>query len=345
MKVLVVGCGSIGRRHAGNLKQIGADEILLFDPDRGRAQSLAERCEATLFGSLEDAYAEKPDAVVICAPTSLHLSLAQQAVANGCHVFVEKPLSHSLDGIENLLSDFQSRHLVLQVGYNLRFDPLVEQIRDVLRSGRIGCVLSARLHFGAYLPARHPWEDYRIGYGARSELGGGVLLDSSHEIDYALWLFGNPEEVYCAGGKYSSLELDVEDIVELTMRYPDKIVSIHLDYVQQPRQRRCDIIGSIGQIRGDHDARTLNVYEGPSAECTVCPPTHAFDEVYVKEIRHFLGRVSRGDASLEEAQSAVCTQLVAEEARLSMLSGAARQIDWTKAGSVLNAVSGHAPAL
>jgi predicted dehydrogenase len=339
MTILVIGCGSIGRRHAGNLKQIAAGEILVFDPDLERAQTLAKACGATLCGSLEDSYARKPDAVVICAPTSLHLPLAKQAVAQGCHVFVEKPLSHSLAGIEDLLAEVQSRHVVLQVGYNLRFDPLMEQIRDAVRSGRIGRTLSARLHFGAYLPARHPWEDYHIGYGARSQLGGGVLLDSSHEIDYAMWLFGDPEAVYCAGGKYSSLELDVEDIVELTLSYPDKIVSIHLDYVQHPRQRRCDIIGSHGQLRGDLDARCLHVYEGGAAEFTACPPTHTFDEVYVKEIRHFLQRVTGGDATLEEAQSAVRTLVVAEEARLSMRSGRARQIDWASAGAGLVAAN------
>ncbi len=312
---------------------------MVFDPDRERAQTLAQTCGATRCDSLEEAYATNPGAVVICAPTSMHLSLAKQAVTHDCHVFVEKPISHTPDGIASLLAQVQNRNLVLQVGYNLRFDPLVEQIHGLLLSGRVGRVLSARLHCGTYLPARHPWEDYRIGYGARAQLGGGVLLDSSHEIDYAVWLFGDPDAVYCAGGKFSSLEVDVEDIVELTLHYPDKIVSIHVDYVQQPRQRRCDVICSGGQIRGDLDARTVHVYEGSAAECTVCPPTHAFDEVYVKEMRHFLGRVNSGDASLEEAQSAVRTLMVADAARRSMRSGHAEQIDWVSTGLVSAAVT------
>jgi predicted dehydrogenase len=186
-----------------------------------------------------------------------------------------------------LLIQAESQQRVFLVGLNLRFDPLLQQLEAWLEEQRIGQVASARFHFGSYLPWRHPWEDYRVGYGARSELGGGVILDAIHEIDLSLWLFGMPTWVYCVAGTFSDLEIDVEDIAELVLSYSRHVVSIHLDYVQRPPQRWCEILGTKGQIQGDLVSRTLRLYSENRQWDTYEPPCSA-DEVYILEMQHFL---------------------------------------------------------
>lgn len=288
MKILVIGCGSIGRRHARNLRGLGVADVVLYDADRERAACLAGELGFTVVETLDRGYSEHPEAVLICAPTSMHLKLAMEALRHGCHLFVEKPLSHSMEGVDEFLAEQRMREKLLMVGYNFRFDPLLQEVRRWLREGRGGAVVSARFHFGSYLPSRHPWEDYCTGYGARLSLGGGVILDAIHEIDLALWMFGQPETIYCAAGKYSDLEIDVEDVAEILLSYPDKTVSIHLDYVQAPAERWCEFIGTHGQIRADLFARTLRHFNGGTCEWNTVNVNSTLDGTYKDEMEHFL---------------------------------------------------------
>ena len=321
MRYLVIGCGSIGQRHTRNLRRLGVKDILAYDPDSTRLAALAQECGIQPCHSLEEAYEREPDAVLICAPTSLHLSLARQALTHNCHIFVEKPLSHTLDGVRDFLVQVRSQRRVLLVGYNLRFDPLLQQLEAWLEEHRIGHIVSARFHFGSYLPWRHPWEDYRVGYGARSDLGGGVILDAIHELDCALWLFGIPTQVYCVAGKFSDLEIDVEDVAELILSYSKHVVSIHLDYVQRPHQRWCEIIGTKGQIQGDLISRTLRLYDGDKRQWHIHEPCCSADEVYIFEMQHFLGCIDGDARPAVDGYVATQSLLMAEAAKESIRSG------------------------
>jgi len=321
LRYLVIGCGSIGRRHSHNLLQLGVDTLLVYDQDKARTVALAQELGVQPCGSMEEAYAYKPDAVLICAPTSLHLPLAREALEHGCHIFMEKPLSNTLDGVSGFLDEVRSKQRVFLVGYNLRFDPLLQELQKSLAEDRIGRSVSARFHFGSYLPWRHPWEDYRLGYGARNNLGGGVILDAIHEIDCALWLFGRPELVFCVAGKYSDLDIDVEDVGELLFSYANHVVSIHLDYLQRPPRRWFEIIGTKGQIQGDLVSRTLRIYDGNMKEWTEYAPTCSLDEVYVLEMKHFLECVDGDRQPVVNGYVAAQSLQMAEAAKKSATTG------------------------
>lgn len=328
MPYLVIGCGSIGGRHACNLRSLGVTDILAYDVDGARVAALARRCEARPCASLDEAYGRKPGAALICAPTSLHLDLARQALGHGCHVFVEKPLSHSLQYVSEFLDQVSSARRVLLVGYNLRFDPLLQRLETLLKDRRVGNPISVRLHCGQHLPSRHPGEDYRVGYGARSDLGGGVILDSSHEIDYALWLFGMPDEVYCAAGKYSDLEIDVEDVAEIVLAYPSRLVTIHLDYVQRPSRRWCEVLGPNGVIAVDLVDRSLTVWASLEGPPEVYRPGASLDDVYVREMGHFLDCIDGNALPVVDGDVAARTLLIAERAKESAESGRRVAVDF-----------------
>ncbi|HKV27026.1 MAG TPA: Gfo/Idh/MocA family oxidoreductase [Candidatus Acidoferrales bacterium] len=318
MKILVIGCGSIGRRHAENLRELDAVDLLLYDASRDRSETLSRELQVRCVDTLDHAYHEQPDAALICAPTSLHLGLAAEALEHNCHLFIEKPISHSMAGVDRFLEEVEHKKRTLLVGYNFRFDPLLKTMEEWLAAGRIGRVVSARFHFGSHLASRHPWEDYRTGYGARRKLGGGVILDAIHELDLALWSFGQPETIYCAGGKYSDLEIDVEDVAEIVLTYAGKIVSIHLDFAERPAERFCEIIGTRGKIRANLFARTLRYFDGEACIWQSSGVHCSLDEIYKIEMRHFLDCLAGRATPAVDGRTAAQSLALADDARKSM---------------------------
>ena len=168
MRVLVSGCGSIGQRHARNLRSAGISELAVCDPDHDRAGPIAEELAISsydcFFSALDDF---EPEAVFICTPPVHHVSQSRKAIENGAHLFIEKPLSHSLAGLDELIQKAASSHRVVQVGYNLRFHPGIRELKRIVESNTIGNILWGRLEVGQYLPEWRPWQDYRQSYTAR----------------------------------------------------------------------------------------------------------------------------------------------------------------------------------
>jgi len=208
MKFLITGLGSIGQRHVRNLRQIlgskaeiGAYRVrkrdIVIDPSLTAKTGQAPEAYYGLrtFSSLEEALADRPDVVFITNPIAVHMETALAAARQGCHLFIEKPLSDRWEGIEELLHLVRQKNLVTCVAYNLRFHPGLKLVRKALQENRIGRICSAQIQVGEYLPGMHPYEDYRDNHAARRKEGGGVILCLSHEIDYALWLFGAPGSV------------------------------------------------------------------------------------------------------------------------------------------------------
>lgn len=189
------------------------------------------------------------DAAVIASPSSEHLEHARLALEHGCHVLVEKPLSTAPSGVLALIALAQANERILAVGFNLRFHPGPSGVRELVRAGTIGAPMRAEITFGSWLPGWRPQTDYRTSYSARSELGGGVLLDAIHELDYAAWILGDAVEVGAWLERLSDLEIDVEDTALLTLRHAGGAIStVALDYLDRGYRRGCRVIGSEGSI-------------------------------------------------------------------------------------------------
>lgn len=265
MKILVSGLGSVGQRHVRNLRaRFGNSIDILAHRVRGLGHVIGEDMTISTGRSVEDAYAlrraasldealaERPDVAFICNPTSLHVPTALAAARAGCHLFIEKPLSHTLDGIDTLMAEVRARRLVATVGYQLRFHPVLLRAHTLISEGAIGAVRTVRAEFGEYLPDAHPYEDYRDSYAARASLGGGVILCYIHEVDYLCWLFGTPRRVYTVGGTLGELGIDVEDTAITSLQFEDEIrVKLQLSFLQRPATRTCTIIGDRGTLHLD----------------------------------------------------------------------------------------------
>lgn len=318
-RYLVIGCGSIGKRHLQNLCALGVDNIIAFDPVASRHAGVATTLEIETAETLACAWERGPDVCLIAAPTALHIELAQTAVDRGCHVFIEKPLSHSLAGVDRLLDSVRERNTVTLVGCNLRFHPGLRTVKRLLAENAIGRVTAARVEVGQYLPDWHPWEDYRRGYSARRDLGGGVILDAIHEIDYVRWLLGEVTHAVCFAGKLSRLEIDTEDTAAILLRFDNGAFGeVHLDYVQRAYSRSCQIIGDEGTIRWDYGAGQVRWYSARSQEWSVFanPDGWEANQMYVDEMAHFLRcveRVETPESSVFDAATVLRIALAAKE--------------------------------
>ena len=199
-----------------------------------------------------------------------------------------------MNGLTRLRSAVRGNGARVLVGFQFRFHPGLLRARQLIEEGAIGRVISARVHFGEYLPSWHPWEDYRRGYAARADLGGGVLLTQCHSLDYLAWLVGEPEAICGFIGKLSDLEVDVDDTAEIVLRFADgKLGTVHLDYAQQPPSHQFEIEGTRGSLQCDLLAGTTRLYRAGGADWEDLPLPAGWERntMFLDEMRHFLAIV------------------------------------------------------
>lgn len=290
-KFLVVGCGSIGKRHIKNLRELGIADIVAFDVRADRRSDVAARFGVETVDTLEAAWERRPDVALITAPTALHVPIALHAAVRRCDLFIEKPLSNQWHSIEQLLAVVKQNNLTTLVGCNMRFHPGLAAVKKLLDEQAVGRVIAARVEVGQYLPDWHPWEDYRQSYSARRDLGGGVILDAIHEIDYIRWLLGEVEGATCLTGKLSRLEIDTEDTAAILLRFESGAIGqVHLDYVQRAYSRTCQVIGDEGTIHWDYRAGEVRWYSAHAKEWQVFtnPAGWEANHMYLDEMKHYL---------------------------------------------------------
>jgi predicted dehydrogenase len=289
MKALVVGLGSIGTRHLNNLQILGVDELSAF-----RSRELKPPGEipshTRFFNNYDEALSDRPNIVVIANPTSFHLSFAQKALDANCHLYLEKPVSHTLDGVETLLKTAEERKLIVAVGCQFRFHPNLEQIKVWLEQGLIGGVLSVFADMGEYLPDWHPWEDYRKSYSARDEMGGGVILTLIHELDNLFWIFGAMKSVYALGGHLTPLEVDVEDTALISLlTKTDIAIQLRMDYWRKPPVRTMNIVGDKGEIFWDYYKGEVVLFNRESKQqIEKIPENWDRNDLFLATMRDFL---------------------------------------------------------
>jgi predicted dehydrogenase len=291
MKGLVVGGGSIGSRHLRNLELLGLKELAVAEPDEQRRGILCQEGRVLGFDDLEEGFAWQPDFVVVATPSHLHGAQALKAARKGCHLFIEKPISASADGLEELVEEVHRKGLTSMVGCNMRFHPGPVKVKALLEEGRIGQSLFARLSFGYALPKWRPGQDFRKSYSAQAAMGGGCLLDSIHEIDLAGWYLGEIKQVFCITEHLSSWEMDVEDIALLICRHPEGALSeIHLDSIQGSYERGCQIVGERGSIFWDFRQGEVRWFDERRDhwEKFSQPKGWQANDMYLDEMRHFL---------------------------------------------------------
>jgi len=307
VRVAVLGQGSIGRRHAGNLLSLG-HEVVAWDP-------AADVLDGTERAPSPDAALADAEAAIIASPSSEHAAQARLALEHGCHALVEKPLALTAAEAGPLVALADGQGLVLGVAMNLRFHRGVIAVRDAVLSGAIGAPLVARVWFGSWLPGWRPGTDYRLSYSARRELGGGVLLDAIHEIDYLSWILGPVASVSATLTTVSDLEIDVEDVAQMQLGFASGVQAVlSLDYLDRSYDRGCRLVGSEGTVSWSYsDGRVMLETDcGPPAGTSVPRDVAG---TYLAEIGAFIDAAASSAPTSTTADEGLAALRVVEAAR------------------------------
>ena len=334
MRFLIAGLGSIGRRHFRNLIALGERDVILL---RTRKATLPDDeltgypVETNIQEALEK---HTPDAVIVANPTSMHLEIAIPAAQAGCHILLEKPVSHSLERLDVLQKAVEKSGSKILVGFQFRYHPTLNKARELIQSNTLGRILTVHAHWGEYLPQWHPWEDYRQSYAARSDLGGGVIVTLTHPLDYLRDLLGEVESLYSFNGHMSPLAVDVEDVAEIGLKFRNGALGgVHVNYFQRPPVHRLEIVGTDGTLRWDNANGILHHYKMPASfgsfsDQPPAPVIESFsppegferNQLFVAQTRHFI-EVVRGEAEpicrLEDGVKALSLALGAYESQKS----------------------------
>ena len=307
MKFLIAGLGSIGRRHLKNLIALGEEDIVLYRTGKSTLPDEELKGFLTEY-SLDDALGHEPDAVIISNPTALHLDVAIPAAKRGCHLLIEKPISHNMDRVDDLRDAVITAGVQVLVGFQFRYHPGLRAIKNWIDSEVIGAPTSALSYWGEYLPDWHPWEDFQRSYSARGDLGGGVVLTLCHPFDYLRWLFGEVEWVYGSVDQRGPWDLAVEDLADAMMRFEGGMrCSVHLDYLQRPPEHTLKIIGTEGTITWDNTDGVAKCYQAEVKEWHVAQPPADFErnDLFLNEMKHFLEVLGSGVPALPDLNDGV----------------------------------------
>lgn len=256
MRLAVLGFSSAGRRHAAYLRELG-HEVTVFDPQLSDAQPGMARADSV------EAALEATEAVVVASPTSLHAEQAELALKRGRHVLVEKPLAATAAEGERLAEVAESSGVVCAVAMNLRFHRAILELRRLAQSGELGEIRFAAVSVGYDLAKWRPEKDYRQTYSGKAALGGGIVLDGIHELDYLVWILGPVHSVSAEVAKVSSLEIDVEDIALANLRFrAGPVAAVELNYLDQAYRRTCLLVGSSASARWDWTEGVISISRG-----------------------------------------------------------------------------------
>ena len=325
-RVLIVGLGSIGKRHLRLARELlpDADIRVLRHQECISIPEHANGC----FSSLKQALDFAPQLAVIASPSTFHMSVALPLAQAGVHLLVEKPLSASLDGVQQLLDACHEHRAALLTGYNLRFLPSLQRFRDLLIENVIGRVLTVRCEIGQYLPSWRPDYDYRQSVSARRELGGGALLELSHELDYLHWIFGEVDWVKATLSQQSNLDIDVEDTAHLILGFVPKanglqlLASVNMDFIRHDTMRLCTAIGESGSLRWNGLTGVVEQFEAGAKEwCELFRHQHQRDDSYLAEWQHFLSCIKEHKTPLITGDDGLKVLQIIDAARQASVTG------------------------
>jgi predicted dehydrogenase len=287
---LVIGSGSIGRRHASNLLKLGhkvvvqsvflADQSLIID---GVRLTVTKKARLLDF-----------DAVIIANLTSQHIEFALKCAVLKLPVFVEKPLSNNLTSAYEFAEMTAKQNLVIEAGFMLHAHPQVALIKYYLQKKHIGGVFYVRAAVGQWLPEWRPDRDYKTGYAADKNKGGGVLLDLIHEVELVQSLFGKIQDKKIYRIKCDSLEIETESIATVNgLLENGAICHIEMDYIRRNYKRELEIIGDLGSIYWDYSIQrvTLSVTGKKDVIHDISDSEMTRNDMYLDHMQHFISRV------------------------------------------------------
>jgi predicted dehydrogenase len=295
MKFLIIGMGSIGRRHLSNLSSLyPKSTIFVYDINSTQAKNIIKKTSFQLLNS-KDLWNISYDCVFVCTPPSTHVDWAIRSLTEGNHVFIEKPISSNSKGLSKLQKLSKTKKKFVFVGYNFRFNESVKLIKNIVTKKKFGNVIHISSYYGNYLPDWRPWQNYRESYTAKKKLGGGIILDASHELDYLIWIFGNPLTINSEYQKVKFLDTDTEAVADIQLKFPNNVLAnIHVNYVRRTKKRVMEIMCEQGIIQWlPMESKLLTFSAKTNKWNTQKIESESSNVMYVDEIKHVINCITK----------------------------------------------------
>ena len=320
-RVAIIGLGSIGRRHLRLISEIRPDiEIIVVRSGHGNACEEEKIASKTVY-SISDAIKSGVQAAIVSSPATLHLEQSLRLVNNGVHLLIEKPLSHTSYGLDEFLKSVNDNSVVAMVGYVLRYDPGAIKFKNWLNSKAIGRILHARIECGSYLPDWRPGQNYRKSVSALFELGGGALLELSHELDYLHWFFGKPIDVQAQIRNSGTLNVNVEDQVDLLMTSKQGYsIVAQVDFIRRYVKRKCTVLTTEGELTWNAIKQNITwktVNKGSSSY----DYSNKRDYIYRTQIEVFIDCIENDNAPIVAVEDGINVLRLIDAARDSSKNG------------------------
>ena len=316
-KALVIGSGSIAKRHISNLKLLFPAIHVMCVSASGRELKGSEVDAEVVKGTVGSIDLSQIDIAIVASPAPFHLAHAKPLVTAKIPVLIEKPLCAEISELKD--SSFLEPKVKVGIGYNLRYMPSARVVKKILSDGMLGKISTVFAEVGQYLPDWRPGVDYTTGVSARKILGGGALLELSHELDYLNWLFGNFQKV-CAKIRNSNLlDIDVEDSVDaLLMNDSDTLFHVHLDFLQRKPTRSLRILGENGSMKWDLLSNQV-IFNGAdgSSNAMYSDPDYNRNDMYLDQLHTFIESANLNTKFESDVTSATDVMRLVEAIRVS----------------------------
>lgn len=294
-KIAVIGLGNIAERHRRNIRFLFPQATIYATSASGRnVESNVTNCDV-LIPTVTDLskLTNSLDLAIIASPATFHSKHAVPFIEGKVPTLIEKPVVASFSDIYPLIKAVNVNKTPVAVGYCLRYLPSAKILRQLLDENIAGRILNIDISVGHFLPDWRPG-NYRDSVSASRSLGGGVLLELSHEIDYAQWLFGELNIQHAIIRNSGILHIDVEDIVDIIATTSEQIIiNIHLDFLQRLAYRKCTIIGSEGRLEWDLISNNIALYKATGSEVLFSDINYDKNNAYIDMLKDFI-RFSEG---------------------------------------------------
>jgi predicted dehydrogenase len=317
-KVLIIGSGSVAKRHISNLRRLYPSVLVQCKSASERAIKSCEVDAEIVTAPFNSLNFKSFDLAIIASPASHHLSHAAAFVREKVPVLIEKPLCTQLSELNDFKFD-DLNALKVGVGYNLRYMPSAKKVKEILEKGSLGRISTVFAEVGQHLPDWRPGVDYRNGVSAQKKLGGGALLELSHELDYLCWFFGGFQQVSAKLRNSQLLSIDVEDSVDaLLTNEANVLFHVHLDFLQRNASRFFRVIGENGTLSWNLIANEVAFIDATGARNVIYSDAdYDRNDMYLDQLRAFVDFANDKSEFESNLQSAITVMRLVEAIRIS----------------------------
>ncbi len=330
MKILMIGLGSIGQRHLRNIKSLfGSEHEILAYRTRRLQKTFSDNMQIRegvkledeygirVFTVLDEALREKPDIAFITTITSKHMEMALSCARAGCNLFIEKPLSTTIQGVDDLIKIAKEKSLTIFMGFQNRYHICIKEAKRILNEGIIGSVQFVFSEFSERLTTMHTYEDYRQTYMAQASMGGGPIFNLQiHDLDLLHFLLGEPIDVYSVISSSSGLEIDVEDESSAIFRFKNKNgdyfpAYTHTDFLQYPPVHTFKIVGDKGRIEIDLNKSSLLLIVDGQTVLETLYDNFKRNDMFIDELKDFFACINKKETPVIDLNQGIISMKMA----------------------------------